>query len=147
MSNFERFDRQLFYNYAPAIAYIDVESNDKTRGIGTAFHVGSGVYVTARHVVEDKEIIAINHVVEVSPKKGIGYIDEVGDDEKRKQLPIKGPLFHPDPTIDIACFTLNSYPQVEIEIGFHSKALPYGKYDFLLDKCLIMGVPASAFFW
>jgi hypothetical protein len=49
------------------MAYIDVEdmpyicAEDKEvkRGIGSAFHVGEGVFVTARHVVEHKQILEV----------------------------------------------------------------------------------------
>ena len=43
---------QLFYKLRPAI--VALESIDKTgdQGIGTGFHVGDGVVITARHVVE-----------------------------------------------------------------------------------------------
>lgn len=146
MSNSERWDRQLFRHYGPAVAYVEVESSDGDWGIGTAFHVGGGIYVTARHVVEGQTIIGINHVVEFPIEQRSDFeLDEVGDDPSRCQLPRTGPFFHPDPRIDVACFTLLWYPPTEIEVGFHCKDLPYGKYDFLLDKCLIMGFPPIPF--
>ena len=81
MSNSERWDRQLFRHYGPAVAYVEVESSDGDRGIGTAFHVGGGIYVTARHVVEGQTIIGINHVVEFPIEQWSGFekrLDEVG---------------------------------------------------------------------
>jgi hypothetical protein len=38
------------------MAYIAVEHPDGTSGIGSAFHVGEGVFVTARHVVDGLRI-------------------------------------------------------------------------------------------
>lgn len=148
MANTERWDRQIFRHYAPAVAYVEVESPKGDRGIGTAFHVGQGIYITARHVVDGQKITGINHVVEIPNERGFDItkrLDEVGDDQNRRQLPRTGPFFHPDPKIDIACFTLLWYPPVEIEVGFHCKDLPYGNFDFLLDKCLIMGFPPIPF--
>ncbi|WP_186260266.1 S1 family peptidase [Burkholderia gladioli] len=148
MSNSKRWDRQIFNHYAPAVAYVEIESPNGDRGIGTAFHVGEGIYVTARHVVEGQTIVGINHVVEfpIQASPGVAKpLDEVGDDPNRRQLPRTGPFFHPDPRIDVACFTLLWYPPTEIEIGFHCKDLPYGNYDFLLDKCLLMGFPPTPF--
>src|SRR6267143_568754 len=44
--------RQLFATHASALAYLDVEDQQGDRAIGSAFHVGEGVFVTARHVLE-----------------------------------------------------------------------------------------------
>lgn len=146
MSNYNRWDRQVFRECGPAVAFVEVESPDGIPGIGTAFHVGDGIYVTARHVVDGQKILGVNHVVEVPPQQNLsGRLDEVGDDSRRRQLPFTGPFFHPNPNIDIACFTLTWYPPTEIELGFHCKELPYGNYDFLLDECLIMGFPPVPF--
>jgi S1-C subfamily serine protease len=38
------------------MAYVAVRGKDGQEGIGSAFHVGDGVFVTARHVVEEKAI-------------------------------------------------------------------------------------------
>jgi hypothetical protein len=51
--------RALFYQHANAMAYIDVQLPDGTRSIGSAFHVGEGVFITARHVVDGNKIIEI----------------------------------------------------------------------------------------
>src|SRR5690606_19671552 len=49
--------RSLYEECRPAVAYVEVyDSRTDTRGIGTAFHVGGGVFVTARHVIEGKRI-------------------------------------------------------------------------------------------
>ena len=47
---------KLYRNHAGAMAYGEVSENGD-RKIGTAFHVGSGVFLTARHVVERTKII------------------------------------------------------------------------------------------
>lgn len=41
------------------MAYIDILRPDGTRGIGSSFHVGGGVFVTARHVVEGNEVLEV----------------------------------------------------------------------------------------
>src|SRR5215472_13853378 len=45
--------QELFKRYAPCMAYIAVTDAGAKENIGTAFHVGEGVFVTARHVVEN----------------------------------------------------------------------------------------------
>src|SRR6516162_131179 len=51
--------RQLYAQHASAMAYIDVEKPDRTRSIGSAFHIGDGVFVTARHVVDGNRILEV----------------------------------------------------------------------------------------
>ena len=51
--------RRLYAEHASALAYVDVETPDGDRRIGSAFHVGDGVFVTARHVVEGNKIVEI----------------------------------------------------------------------------------------
>jgi hypothetical protein len=41
------------------MAYVDVKLPNGDRSLGTAFHVGEGVFVTARHVVENNSIIEV----------------------------------------------------------------------------------------
>jgi hypothetical protein len=48
--------RQIFTDYATAMAYIEVELPNGDVSMGSAFHVGDGVFVTARHVVEGNRI-------------------------------------------------------------------------------------------
>ena len=47
-----RVARDLFKVTGPATAFVEVEYNDGRMSVGSAFHVGEGVFVTARHVVE-----------------------------------------------------------------------------------------------
>lgn len=49
----------LYQRYACALAYVDILRPNGDRGIGSAFHVGNGVFVTARHVVEGNSIVEI----------------------------------------------------------------------------------------
>jgi hypothetical protein len=50
---------QLFYKLRPAIVAIETVDAMGDHGIGTGFHVGDGIVVTARHVVEDKSSIQL----------------------------------------------------------------------------------------
>src|SRR6185437_11451972 len=43
---------QLFYKLRPAIIALETEDKSGRAGMGTGFHVGDGIVVTARHVVE-----------------------------------------------------------------------------------------------
>jgi hypothetical protein len=51
--------RELYAQNASAMAYIEIEDKNHEKGIGSAFHVGDGVFVTSRHVVENKKITEV----------------------------------------------------------------------------------------
>ena len=51
--------RRLYADRAHALAYVDVEKPNGDRNIGSAFHVGEGVFVTARHIVEGNKIVEV----------------------------------------------------------------------------------------
>src|SRR6185437_7291116 len=61
--------RRLYDLFRGALGYIEVEDPDGKLGIGSCFHVGDGVFVTARHVVEGKTIreIRMTETFDVEP--------------------------------------------------------------------------------
>ena len=69
----------LFIKYGPALAYVAVRDGDGHDSIGAAFHVGEGVFLTARHVVEGKTI------VEVATTQG-GYVPLTGRGSEKDPL-------------------------------------------------------------
>src|ERR1700704_4836927 len=50
---------QLFYKLRPAIVALETIGKTGDQGIGTGFHVGDGVVITARHVVEDMRSVSL----------------------------------------------------------------------------------------
>lgn len=51
--------RRLYAEFSGAMAFVDVHRPNGDREIGSAFHIGDGVFVTARHVVEGNKIIEV----------------------------------------------------------------------------------------
>jgi pyrimidine deaminase RibD-like protein len=49
----------LFEEYAAAVAYVAVETADGDEHMGSAFHAGENIWITARHVVEGNKILEI----------------------------------------------------------------------------------------
>jgi hypothetical protein len=151
-----KYARSLFDTYAGAVAFVAVESPDGTAGIGTAFHVGEGVFVTARHVVDG------NTIVELATTHG-SSTDLVGDaaigartfrhdsdgtehpiyDCRPRALSVKdGPFFHKDPTVDVAVFRVESVdPYMPwIPLGGHLDDW-VGANDFILSEAIVLGYP------
>jgi S1-C subfamily serine protease len=48
--------RAMFEDYACAMVYIEVKDETGKLDVGSGFHVGEGVFVTARHVVENLSV-------------------------------------------------------------------------------------------
>lgn len=100
--------RDLFEKYAPAVAYVCVELPSGDQSIGTAFHVGNGVFITARHVVEGNKILEIANTIIRDVPDDSGNMTIHGVEGRfttifpSKGKVTKGPLFHPDDSVDIA---------------------------------------------
>lgn len=133
--------KQLFDKYRGSIAYISVQEgsgNDEIFGIGTSFHVGNGIFITAKHVVENKIIneVATTKRVEIETENGYEYIDPI------VLTIIEGPLFPEDDSEDVAIFKVANCPA-------HLPSIPLGKKDnlsltdndYVLSKVLVMGYP------
>jgi hypothetical protein len=80
---FKIWARTTFADYRGSVAYIATIDDNGDEGIGTAFHVGNGVFVTARHVLEGRAV------------KEIGFDDESLLFTLNKQAALAKSLTHP----------------------------------------------------
>lgn len=142
---------RLFLRFRPTVAYVATEDDASNVGIGSAFHVGDGVFLTARHVVENRRIteIGLSHAL-LDKADGLGggpYDAEMEELLKwhcgAKVIPLKdGPFFHAGANVDVACFVCD---------GLHADtpAVPLGSHlddwignkDFVLSEAVVMGYP------
>lgn len=131
--------RELYVAYAPAMAYLCVRSRDGAEGIGSAFHVGDGVFVTARHVVDQVEIIEI-----ASTERQFvnGSSQRVADSRRSSpgamQL-LAGPFFHPDDRVDVAVFVTDHANQPAVPLGSHLD--DWLGTELVLTSAVVMGYP------
>jgi hypothetical protein len=155
--------KKLMNKYASAMAYIEIEKPDGTKGIGSCFHVGNGVFVTAKHVIEGNiiSLIKMTEPVAISVKEyfGDGVTDEyVAEYEKvvseitkttpklqhyQSSLNLKaGPFYHPDPTVDVAIFQVASiHPQTcYVHLGSHLDDW-INDSDWRLSEAIVLGYP------
>lgn len=138
--NFRQWTRRTFADYRSAVAWVASTDSNGAEQIGTAFHVGDGVFVTARHVVDGR------HVREV------GFDDdsilhlrgELAAKSETLTLPsieiTSGPFFHTDPKTDVACFTLSIAPNAYIPLGGHLDDL-LAQHELVLYRTLALGYP------
>jgi len=151
--------RALYQKYSVSMAYIAVEHSNGDEGIGSAFHVGDGVFITARHVVEGNKILEIATATNT-------YIPLEGDAAEKSSLTVRsgdvefkahpimpskleiitGPLYHQNDEIDIAAFKVSG-------LDPYTPAIPLGDHlddwlgldDFVLTDVLILGFPPIPF--
>ena len=138
---------QLAYKkISGAIAYVAVEDPDGKAGIGTAFHIGGGIFATARHVIHEKKI------TEVGTTKKIPHPNQENKNkyEVRYTYPerleiIDGPHFLPDTDdsreiADVALFKTSASHLPAIKM---SSELDHDidDDDFILDDIIIVGYP------
>lgn len=141
-----RTPRELFEAYAAAVAYCCVRDAAGNQAIGTAFHVGDGVFLTARHVVENRTIVHFATTIDryIADPKGAAQI--AGREGRFECIPagvgrvVRGPLFHPDPQVDVAALVVE---------GLHPPIIPLGSHlddwlndeAFVLAKVIVLGYP------
>jgi hypothetical protein len=153
---------KLFLKYSNAMAYVDVELPNGDRSIGSAFHIGEGVFVTARHVLEGNKVaeIKITEPVAIStqemiPDLPLERIEELNKTYTKKLgfipswkhwinplLIEKGPFYPKDPRLDLAVFKVaNIHPAAGVIIlGRHWDDWIY-RYPWVLSEAIIMGYP------
>lgn len=68
--------KTLYESYRGAMAYIEVKLPNGDISIGSSFHLGEGIFITAKHVVDK---IAQGRVWSATTAKDIGLVDEFGD--------------------------------------------------------------------
>jgi hypothetical protein len=130
-------ERTLFDRFAPGVAYVDVQDRAGDRHIGTCFHIGNDVFITARHVVEDREILSI--ATSNAGVRNVGGGWGVADFPPERAKTIEGPYFHPKPEYDLAALRLPGMNAAQIPL------LPLVDDRFenklLLRMVVVMGFP------
>ena len=107
--------------------------------IGSAFHVGDGIFVTARHVIENK----VRCQIEVGNVR-FESIDSTKKESstygQSKQIEVHG-LPHPDPSVDVAVFTAPDLVTLPIiPLGSHLDDWILDE-EFILNEVIVLGYP------
>jgi hypothetical protein len=150
--------RAIFEKFGGAMAYVAVEKTDGTQSIGSAFHVGEGVFVTARHVVEGLRILEIatterSYIDAKDSEETLVSIATPDGAQRRVHLVTSstleiesGPYFHPDETVDVAVFRVQGYdPRLPwVPLGSHLDDW-LGESDFVLAEAIVLGYPPIPF--
>lgn len=117
--------RAAYEKYHEGVAYIESRDTLGDIGIGTCFHVGDNVWITARHVIENRTILAID-------KPRFRFPGE-------PKITWRGPYYHPNPSVDVAAFVVDNLQAPVISLGGHLDDWFGG--EFVLWPILVMGYP------
>jgi hypothetical protein len=149
---------QMFRKHAAAVACIEVADKNGDLGVGAAFHVGDGVFLTARHVVEGMSISSIHstEMLLLPPEEAYPDLSDEQIEEWSRALgftpltrtptgPMKlagGPYFHPDDSADIAALKVDHvHPKLPyVELGTHLDDWIKDE-DWVLSEAIVLGYP------
>lgn len=159
--------RRLFAEYSNAVAFVDVEDDSGNRSVGSSFHIGEGVFVTARHVVENKRIleVRITESVPVGTEEWFREIMkvDVSDEMIKKQdqaiidavghtIPyahrlealevVDGPYFLENENLDLAVFRVSDIHHAAgiVKLGVHWDDWVY-RNIWSLSDAVVLGYP------
>lgn len=141
--------RQIYDLYASGVAYIASIDKNGDEAIGTCFHIGDNVFITARHVVDNYKIKEIGTTVyqrryfETEETKGTGFAEVSMDYFPQKTSKFKGPYYHPDDNIDIAALVVDEIQCAVLPLGEHLD--DWLGDEFVLSQAVIMGYPIIPF--
>ncbi len=139
--------QKLYAQYAGAVAYIDVEDAEKKRGIGSAFHIGDGIFITAKHVIEGKNIL------EVATTKRIELIQGSQDESGEPDVTLIDPAVlsivagpYEDEFDDVAVFKVDFEGLLlpAIKLGSHTTH-EVSENEFVLSNVIVIGYPPIPF--
>jgi S1-C subfamily serine protease len=111
--------KKLLEEYASAVAAVAVENSDGIQSMGSAFHIGEGIFVTARHVVKDMKILSV-------ATKRSTYVPHPETPGARvvtrshgKGKLIGDPMLHSDENADVALLRVEGIDAPAISLGAH----------------------------
>ncbi|HEX7962666.1 MAG TPA: hypothetical protein VF493_22340 [Terriglobales bacterium] len=150
------------------MAYIEVRLPTGDIGIGSAFHIGDGIFVTARHVVEHNQLLQmrITEPVGISLEefyRDLGasseQIADAAEAYKRVSGRIprfkhfleplhiaSGPIYDTDPTVDLAIISVRDiHPKAgAVKLGWHYDDFIY-RDVWQLNEAIVLGYPPIPF--
>lgn len=142
--------RELYERYASAVAYVVVETPTGDEAIGSAFHVGEGVFITARHVVDGNKLLHIGTTVSRYVPDPDGIVTIHGRAGTFRHVPCgegalrSGPHFHPDDSVDVAAIVVDGLQPPTVPLGSHLDDW-INDNAFILAPAIVMGYPPIPF--
>lgn len=143
-SVFRKWARTQFEKYRGAVAFVATKDAKGDHHCGTAFHIGEGVFVTARHVVENLELLEIGFDDDAVNQQLVRRREHWTSKTHGAVNILVGPLYHPDAQVDVACFKVDPFPEAWIPLGGHLDDF-LGRHELVLFQTLVLGYPPIPF--
>lgn len=135
--------RKVYETFAAGVAFVAVRDAQGNESIGSAFHVGEGVFVTARHVVDGMKIMSLATTVDSTrPIAGQDGAHEIVHHRASGRV-VRGPFFHPNDSVDVAALIVEGIDAPTISLGGHLD--DWLENEFVLWPALILGYPPIPF--
>lgn len=144
--------QKLYLKYCNAVVFVEVEDRDGNIAGGTAFHIGEGIFFTAKHVVENRQIRSVETLTRGYHKDDKKTVFEETAfhvtksfrqyDRQRGQL-VLGPFC--SRYADVAVFTVSGIDAPSIPVGLSSYDYMFDDDEMILSRVLVMGYPRVAF--
>jgi hypothetical protein len=133
--------REFYRQFAPSVAYVEIRDKLGDIEIGSAYHIGEGIFITARHILDVSKINKIATTV--------NQYSEIVDGKQSLinlacELSIEqGPFFHPNEDVDVSCFIANKKDLPIVPLGSHLD--DWIGDDMVLHSTLVLGYPPIPF--
>lgn len=138
--HFRFWAREQFAKYRGAVGFMETRNAAGEPQRGTCFHVGEGVFVTARHVLENRTVTEIGFDDAPVNQELLRDPKHWGEQSHGRVNIVDGPSFHSNPQCDVACFRVKPYPTAWIPLGGHLDDY-LGQYELVLHRTLVIGYP------
>ncbi|MDR3010889.1 MAG: serine protease [Sphingobacterium sp.] len=141
--------KDVYDNFAAGVGYISVILPNGNESIGSCFHIGEGIFITARHVVDKciiKEIgttIYQTRYYETTETKDTGRVRSIPDFSPKSTTVFKGPYMHPDDSIDVAAIVVSDLEAPVLMLGDHLD--DWLGNEYVLSDVLLLGYPPIPF--
>lgn len=143
----------LYLRYCNAVAFIEVETRDGVVGGATAYHIGDGIFITARHVLEDRLIRSIQTTTRGYHLDDRGKITlgnkkfktakKFTNYDRQHGRVVSGPYL--SETADVAAVIVEGIDAPTIVFDYHSYPYIFDDDEIILSKVLVLGYPPVAF--
>ena len=95
--------RDIYHQCRRSVAYVTVKTIDGDESIGTAFHIGQGYFVTAKHVLEKNTLLEVCLTQPLSILDG-PHSDPLTEQERPTLLTVVSSPIFAEGDIDVAIF-------------------------------------------
>jgi hypothetical protein len=128
-----------------SIAYVAVETSGRAAYIGTAFHIGQGYFVTAKHVVQNNKIIEVCITQPHVKVQDYHALPMTGNERPRILTVVSEPVLAESDIDDVAIFQIEQHedlPALELN-SIHD--IHQSEDLALLSNVLCIGYPPIPF--